>query len=81
MKKILFIGCVESSYKLLLELIIHHKNVVGVITKEESKFYDTEIEEVPFPRSLENIRALAAVRGGYCTSRYAEAFCIIKQIE
>lgn len=38
MKKILFIGCVESSYKLLSELIIHHKNVVGVITKEESKF-------------------------------------------
>lgn len=38
MKKILFIGCVESSYKLLKELIIHHKNVVGVITKAQSKF-------------------------------------------
>lgn len=48
---------------------------------EAMKIYDTEIEEVPFPRSLENIRSLASVRGGYCTSKYAEAFCIIKQIE
>lgn len=48
---------------------------------EAMKIYDTEIEEVPFPRSLENIKALASVRGGYCTSKYAEAFCIVKQIE
>lgn len=48
---------------------------------EAMKIYDTEIEDVPFPRSLENLRALATVRGGTCTSRYAEAFCIIKQIE
>lgn len=48
---------------------------------EAMRIYDTEIEDVPFPRSLENIRSLASVRGGYCTSRYAEAFCIIKQIE
>jgi len=45
------------------------------------KIYDTEIEEVPFPRSLENIRALATTRGSYCSSRYAEAFSIIRQLE
>lgn len=45
------------------------------------KLYDTEIESVPFPRSLENIRALAAVRGASAVRRYAEAFCIVKQIE
>lgn len=45
------------------------------------KIYDTEINEVPFPRSLENIKALAMVRGGICQSRYAEAFCLVKQIE
>ena len=45
------------------------------------KIYDTEIEKVPFPRSLENIKALAAVRGGSCQRRYAEAFCIVRQIE
>ena len=31
---------------------------------EAMKIYDTEIEKVPFPRSLENIRALAINRGG-----------------
>ena len=34
--RILFIGCVESSYRLLSALIENHKNVVGVITKEQS---------------------------------------------
>ena len=28
------------------------------------KIYDTEIEKEPFPRSIDNIRALAVVRGG-----------------
>lgn len=45
------------------------------------KIYDTEIDEVPFPRSLDNIKSLASMRGGSCACKYAEAFCIIKQIE
>lgn len=36
--KILFIGCVKSSYMLLLKLINENKNVVGVLTKENSTF-------------------------------------------
>lgn len=48
---------------------------------EAIKIYDTEIEDVPFPRSIENIRALASIRGGNCISKYAEAFAVIKQIE
>lgn len=36
--KILYIGCVQSSYKELKLLIDNHKDVVGVITKERSKF-------------------------------------------
>jgi len=48
---------------------------------EAMQLYDTEIGEVPFPRSIGNIRALASVRGGTCLAKYAEAFCIIKQIE
>lgn len=48
---------------------------------EAMKIYDTEIEDVPFPRSIDNIRALASVRGGCCTRKYVEAFCIVKQIE
>lgn len=45
------------------------------------RIYDTEIEKAPFPRSIENIRALAQIRGGCCMSQYAEAFYIVKQIE
>ena len=37
-KRILFIGCVESSYKLLSGLAEAGKNVVGVITKRTSEF-------------------------------------------
>ena len=45
------------------------------------EIYDTETEEAPFPRSLENIRALAMVRGSSAMCRYAEAFCIEKMLE
>lgn len=45
------------------------------------KIYDTELEEPPFPRSIENIRALATYRGGSCGCKYAEAFHIVKQVE
>lgn len=48
---------------------------------EAMKIYDTEIEEVPFPRNLENLRAIGTVHGGCCACRYAETFEIIKQIE
>lgn len=36
--KILFIGCVQSSYRFLKALIDSKANIVGVITKAESKF-------------------------------------------
>ncbi len=36
--RVLFIGCVESSYRLLEKLIDLQADVVGVITKEESNF-------------------------------------------
>ena len=45
------------------------------------RIYDTEIEGEPFPRNLENIKALATVRGAASTRKFAEAFCIVKQIE
>ncbi len=45
------------------------------------KIYDTELEERPFPRSLECIKALAIVRGGASACMYAEAFHIVKQVE
>lgn len=34
--RILFVGCVESSYVLLQSLLEHKKEIVGVITKKEA---------------------------------------------
>ena len=48
---------------------------------EALKIYDTEIETPPFPRSIENVKALATYRGSCCMCKYAEAFQMIKQIE
>lgn len=42
--------------------------------------YDTEIGQPPFPRSEENVRALAMMRGAMAGVLYAEAFRIIKYI-
>ena len=42
--------------------------------------YHSEIQDAPFPRSLEAIRAQAAYMGSYCCCRYAEAFYIVKEI-
>lgn len=38
MMRILFVGCVESSYRLLAELMKKEKQIVGVITKDSSAF-------------------------------------------
>ena len=44
------------------------------------RVYDTEMATPPFPRSEENVRALATVRGAMSGVRYAEAFRLIKYI-
>jgi len=43
--------------------------------------YKNEIGVHPFPRSLENIRALAHLRGAMAGVKYAEAFMLLKCIE
>ena len=42
--------------------------------------YKSELQEHPFPRSLENIKALATYRGATCNSQYAESFMLLKEI-
>lgn len=42
--------------------------------------YKGEIEDHPFPRSVENIKALAAFRGATAGVRYAESFVMLKEI-
>ena len=42
--------------------------------------YKSEMGPHPFPRSKENIRALATFRGATVNFKYAEAFMIVKEI-
>lgn len=44
------------------------------------KIYDTELGAVPFPRSIDNIKARAMINGAKAGVRYAEAFRLIKCI-
>lgn len=45
------------------------------------KIFASEIGEHPFPRSIQNIKALATFRGAMAGVHYAEAFQILKFIE
>lgn len=45
------------------------------------KIYDTELGSLPFPRSIESLKAQAIIRGTEAGVLYAEAFRIIKEIE
>ncbi len=47
---------------------------------EVMRMYKGELGLPPFPRSEENIRALAVVRGSTAGVRYAEAFMVIRDI-
>jgi len=44
------------------------------------KIYQGEISERPFPRSIENIEALAIFRGSMAGCAYAESFMLLKDI-
>ena len=63
-----------------------HPNYYIDITKymdkkiEALRIYDTELGEPPFPRSIENVKALATLRGSTAGVKYAEAFRMIKCI-
>ena len=45
------------------------------------KVYEEEIGEHPFPRSIENIKAVALHRGAVAGVKYAEAFMLLREIE
>ena len=45
------------------------------------KIYESEIQQQPMPRSIENIRALATFRGSTVAVKYAEAFMLLRQID
>lgn len=43
--------------------------------------YESEIQAPPFPRSIENVEALATIRGSSAGFRYGEGFLLLKYIE
>jgi len=42
--------------------------------------YESEVQELPLPRSADNIRALARFRGSTVSVNYAEAFMLLREI-
>ena len=44
------------------------------------QIYPSEINQHPFPRSIQAIEALAVLRGSECGCKYAEAFMLLKEI-
>lgn len=48
---------------------------------EIMKIYESELGDHPFPRSIENIKALAHFRGASVGVQYAEAFQLVKYID
>ena len=48
---------------------------------EIMQIYESEMGEHPFPRSIENIKALAVFRGASVGVKYAESFQIVKIID
>jgi LmbE family N-acetylglucosaminyl deacetylase len=48
---------------------------------EVMKFYEGELGDHPFPRSIKNIKALATFRGATAGCDYAESFVLIKEIK
>jgi LmbE family N-acetylglucosaminyl deacetylase len=46
---------------------------------EIMKKYESELQEPPLPRSIDNIRALARFRGATVSVQYAEAFMLLRE--
>ena len=58
-------------------------NISDFINKkiEVMKFYEGELGDHPFPRSIKNIKAIATFRGATAGCDYAESFVLIKEIK
>ena len=44
------------------------------------QIYSSELGEPPFPRSIQNLKALSSLRGSSAGVLYAEAFYLLKLI-
>lgn len=85
-KKILMYECLsETEFTPPFPENIFSPNVFSDITDyieqkiEIMQIYQSEVQNPPQPRSLENIRALARFRGASCGVDYAEAFMLVRE--
>jgi N-acetylglucosamine malate deacetylase 1 len=87
-KKVLMYECIsETEFAPALPENIFIPNYFVDITNylekklDIMKIYASELGDHPFPRSLDNVRALAHYRGAIAGIKYAEAFQLIKYID
>lgn len=85
-KKILMYECIsETEMAPAFAENVFIPNVYSDITKYISekcnimKVYKSEVQEIPLPRSIENMEALATYRGASCGCNYAEAFMLVRE--
>lgn len=85
-KKVLMYECLsETEIAPQLPENIFIANVYSDITNyldekiEIMRIYESEVQESPLPRSIDNIEALARYRGGSCGVHYAEAFMLVRE--
>lgn len=59
-----------------------YSDISGLLEKkiEIMKIYKSELQQAPFPRSVENLKALARFRGSAAYVPYAEAFMLLKDV-
>lgn len=86
-KRILMYECLsETEMAPALHEAVFIPNVFSDISEyldyklEAMSIYETEVKSPPFPRSLENIKALARYRGSTAGVDYAEAFMLIRDV-
>lgn len=85
-EKILMYECIsetEIAAPLLENVFIPnvYSDISNYIDKkvEIIKIYESEVQDTPMPRSLENIKSLARFRGASCGVDYAEAFMLVRE--
>ncbi|MBU3193967.1 PIG-L deacetylase family protein [Clostridium algidicarnis] len=85
-KRILMYECIsETEVAPALPENIFMPNVFSDITNFLDKkikimsIYESEVQQPPLPRSLENMEALARYRGASCGVDYAEAFMLLRE--
>jgi len=59
-----------------------YSDISGFLEKkiEIMKIYESELQESPLPRSVENMKALARFRGSTVSVEYAEAFMLCREV-